>query len=288
LFINTNHVSTFKPKTNKFDSEKSSRLNSRLTLNNKRNLFLCRINCQEYADKRKSLRLPIDNNIDSTIASLQQCSTKTEILDFCFVNRDFLSYSLLSRLTSLKLKAQQDGLKEEQVSKIELILKNIIMANSCVDRSSYQSMISAEKIIKQLLEKQDEIYEINHEIKESKIRMSWFWIVLSAAIISWEGKLKEKQSGQETEVYEKLLNIKKKNFFKNIAIENLPVEIQYLESKLLGDNNFLNIEISPVELLQGLKLIISQLEKLPTTFYGPLLRIIKNEYDDIMKDNLGL
>mmetsp|Transcript_16328 Transcript_16328/g.25357 ORF Transcript_16328/g.25357 Transcript_16328/m.25357 type:complete len:321 (+) Transcript_16328:1403-2365(+) len=236
----------------------------------------------------KTLKLPINTSDDEVISNLQKCLNKNEIMNFCSINRELLSYSILSRLTSLKLKSQQDSFANEQTGKIELIIKNIIKANSCNDRSNTQAMIQSEKLIKKFLDQPINSVTDEPELKSSKIKTTWFWIILSSALISWEEKLKQFENKDDNKTYKNLLEIKKIFMEDNSVLLNLPNEIVYLENQIFKSFIPIKKQQSTLEYVNGVKLLISQLEMLPSTSYGPILKKINLIYCDLLQNQYGI
>mmetsp|Transcript_28752 Transcript_28752/g.42254 ORF Transcript_28752/g.42254 Transcript_28752/m.42254 type:complete len:321 (-) Transcript_28752:543-1505(-) len=247
----------------------SSRFNYNNTLNMKK--------------KRQIVNLPLD----SIILELQSNEVNNDFLKFCFLNRDNISYVLLYQITALKLKSEETENNKTNVNKINNLREKILENIQLIDQPITQSLIVSEKIVKEML--QDENRELNFSqvITNDKINIASIWIVLTAAISAWQNKIRYSKDETPKTTLKKLVDLKKMIFKEERFYSFLSKELSLLDSY-----DFLSNTIEPVEidvgLLDGIKLLICILEKLPKSSYGVLLDDVSIFYNNLLKTKLGL
>jgi len=233
--------------------------------------------------KRQIVNLPLD----SIILELQSNEVNNDFLKFCFLNRDNISYVLLYQITALKLKGEETEKNKTNDNKINYLREKILENIQLIDQPITQSLIVAEKIVKEML--QDENRELNFSqvITNDKINVASIWIVLTAAISAWQNKIRYSKDETPETTLKKLVNLKKMIFKEEMFYSFLSKELSLLDSY-----DFLSSKIKPVEidvgLLDGIKLLICILEKLPKSSYGVLLDDISIFYNNLLKTKLGL
>jgi|AntRauMFilla1563_2_1112583.scaffolds.fasta_scaffold05815_3 hypothetical protein len=233
--------------------------------------------------KRQIVNLPLD----SIILELQSNEVNNDFLKFCFLNRDNISYVLLYQITALKLKSEETENNKTNVNKINNLREKILENIQLIDQPITQSLIVSEKIVKEML--QDENRELNFSqvITNDKINIASIWIVLTAAISAWQNKIRYSKDETPKTTLKKLVDLKKMIFKEERFYSFLSKELSLLDSY-----DFLSNTIEPVEidvgLLDGIKLLICILEKLPKSSYGVLLDDVSIFYNNLLKTKLGL
>lgn len=86
-------------------------------------------------------------------------------------------------------------------------------------------------------------------------------------------------------ILKKLIKIKKTIFSENFFHSLLAKELSLIDSYFFLNSEKQNIEIG---ILDGLKLLICVLEKLPKSSYGPLLEEVSDFYNNIVLVKLGV
>jgi len=234
----------------------------------------------ELKTNRQKINLPLDN----IILELQSKGVNSDFLKFCFLNRDYISYSLLYQLTALKLKGEEAESDVLRVDKIKELRKNILENIQLIDQPITQSLIVSEKIVKEILLQDNLESNLDFLIKKNKIDVSSLWIVLTAAISAWQNKIKFEEDEISKKTLEKLKLIKKKIFSDKRNITFLAKEFKLLDS-LNSTTALSSVEIG---LLDGIKLLICILEKLPKSSYGILLNEVSITHKNLMLSSLGL
>jgi hypothetical protein len=233
-------------------------------------------------------RFRTDDSIKDVLVKLQKNYNQNKFFDICFVNRDFLSFSLLYRLTAFKLKTEINSENLVQKEGIEAFRKKILKNILFIDQATTQGIIFAEKRIKQILSsrvlQEDDIIKI---IGDDEASLAFFWIVIKAALIAWEKKEKTESEKNVYETYEKLKKIDEILTDNEKYSEILPFELKYIENllkKKKDDNYFEEFELN---YLEGFRILISQLEKLPSNSYGLFLKKISKIYSQKMEKNFA-
>lgn len=227
------------------------------------------------ADEKKKNRIKINTTNDKVVEILQKIKTREFFLKFCNTNRDHLSFDLLYRLTVLKLKTQS-GQETIVTKNLEDFRKRIQESNVIIDQPFTQSLILAEKRIKESLKNTEDTTFVSENIGNTKIEIACFWIVLNSALIAW--KTKNLSNGEDNQVCNNLTEIK------NIISKNphynkmLPIEMKFLDKFLYTNDIQLNLDGYDLSTLDGMKLLICYLEKLPSSSYGPILITINKIY----------
>lgn len=257
--------------------------------NTKKKTFKTEIECSLSITPalKKYFRLNTDENIQNTITAFQKISDEKNFFDFCISNREHLSYCLLYRLTALKLKTEVDSNVKNQSKSIENFRRKILENNLFIDQTISQSLILSEKRIKEVLDTSLGDRDILEKIGEGSLSVSCFWIVLNSALVAWEKKGNNERINNKTPVYENLKKIQKV-FLNSERHQNmLANEILFLQDKL-NSESILNFSINQEkELIEGIRILILQLEKLPSNSYGPLLKKIVKVCDQTLEKNFG-
>jgi hypothetical protein len=237
----------------------------------------------DMKDNRQKINLPLDE----ILLELQSKELETDFLKFCFLNRDNLSYSLLYQITALKLKGEEKEAENIRSNKIKELRKKILEHIQLIDQPITQSLIVSEKTVKELLTQDDSISNLDKIIKKNRIDVSSLWIVLTAAISAWENKLKFEEDDNAKTTLKKLKKIKKTVFSDDLVNAFVAKELIFIDSFLFSGTK----ETAPdlvVENLDGIKLLICILEKLPKSSYGILLAEVSYFYNNLLKSKLGL
>merc|ERR1712216_411680 len=209
---------------------------------------------KEMKKNRQKLNLPLDN----ILLDLQSKDMDDTFLKFCFLNRDNISYSLLYQITALKLKGEE------------------------TDNNSSRSIK-----IKELLSQENLTSGLDRFVKKNKLDVSSLWIVLTAAISAWKNKIRIDEDDTAKSTLERLTKIKK-NVFSNDDIESLLAkELIMLDSFCFSETNNSTAEIES-GILDGLKLLVCILEKLPKSSYGTLLGEISEFYNILLNSKFGI
>merc|ERR1712100_137903 len=237
--------------------------------------------------KMKNNRQKINSQIDEIILNLQATETDSDFLKFCFLNRDIISYVFLYQITALKLKGEETGSISIRANKIKNLRKKILENIQLIDQPVTQSLIISEKVVKEILSLNEQSSSIFSLIKNDKINISCLWIVLTAAISAWQKKISLGEDETSRSTLEKLLKIKKIIFLNDNFRSSLSKELLFLDSYKFLVKESENIEFE-IGFLDGLKLLICILEKLPKSSYGILLDEVSGCYDSIVEEKLGL
>mmetsp|Transcript_529 Transcript_529/g.1243 ORF Transcript_529/g.1243 Transcript_529/m.1243 type:complete len:297 (-) Transcript_529:2345-3235(-) len=226
---------------------------------------------------KKETSLKLDTPVEEVIIRLQKLQSKEDFLKFCYINRFHLSFDLLYRLTILKLRNENNQENSAKIFKIEEFRKKIMKNTLITDQAIAQSLILGEKRIKEILNKSHDPEIVEKKIGEDRVNVSCFWVVLFASLVAWEKKNSIEGQLESIETYQKLLNIKK-IFEKSDRHQNLLAnELKVIQKQLLQEGKKEILEID-VESMRGLKLLVTQLEKLPSGSYGPLLESVIEIY----------
>jgi len=240
-------------------------------------------NTLDIKNKRQKVNLPLD----SIILELQSNESDSDFLKFCFLNRDNISYILLYQITALKLKGEEVENNITRVNKINDLREKILENIQLIDQPITQSLIVSEKIVKEML--QEEIMDLNfsYVLTNDKINIASIWIVLTAAISAWQNKIKYSRDETPIATLDKLVKLKKMIFKEERFYSFLSKELSLLDSYDFSSNTVKPVEIES-GLLDGIKLLICILEKLPKSSYGVLLDDVSNFYNNLLRTKLGI
>jgi len=238
--------------------------------------------------ERKQSHLYLNISVETLISNLQEMYLKENFTDFCFLNREHLSYDLLYRLTVLKLKSEENTNNQNQILKVDGFRKRILETTMVTDQAISQTLILAEKRIKEILNKTQNPEFVIQNIGEDRIHISCFWVVLFAALVAWEKKIGSDDQIANSDTYQKLSTIKEifVNSEKHQSL--LATELKTIQNFLGFENNSNSQSTVGVDCITGLKLLISQLEKLPSSSYGPLLFQVSKFYNKVFFENYGI
>jgi len=239
----------------------------------------------EKTAEKKLNRQKIIFPIDDIILGLQSNETEKDFLKFCFLNRETVSYVLLYQITALKLKREEDDQETIRGNKIIGLRKKILENIQLIDQPVSQSLIVSEKIIKEILTKEYSDEDLKSLVKKNKLNISSLWIVLTAAISAWEKKIEFDDDEISSKTLEKILRIKK------IIFSDRKISLFLAKEFVFIDFFSTNDSISPeaeIGYLDGLKLLICLLEKLPKTSYGTLLEKVSEIYNKVLFKKFGI
>ena len=238
---------------------------------------------KEIKKNRQKINLPLDN----ILLDLQSKDMDDSFLKFCFLNRDNISYSLLYQITALKLKGEETDNNSSRSIKIKELRKKILENIQIIDQPITQSLIVSEKTVKELLSQENLTSGLDRFVKKNKLDVSSLWIVLTAAISAWKNKIRIDEDDTAKSTLERLTKIKK-NVFSNDDIESLLAkELIMLDSFCFSETNCSTAEIES-GILDGLKLLVCILEKLPKSSYGTLLGEISEFYNILLNSKFGI
>lgn len=255
---------------------------------NKKNKILCNISPSISLEPstRKLFRLKTDESIQNIINSLQNVPDESNFFKFCICNREQLSYCLLYRLTALKLKTEGDQSVQKQSKNIDNFRRKILENTMYIDQTISQSLILSEKRIKNIMENTDE-KNILKNIGENSTSVCAFWIVLNSALAAWEKKSLNDLGVKKNGVYEKLKNINSVFLASKKHQSLLAHEMIYYQNSIKLDSQQLLSTHNEIEMIDGLMLLILQLEKLPSNSYGTLHKKTIKLCEKILEKNLG-
>ena len=239
----------------------------------------------EKTAEKKLNRQKIIFPIDDIILGLQSNETEKDFLKFCFLNRETVSYVLLYQITALKLKREEDDQETIRGNKIIGLRKKILENIQLIDQPVSQSLIVSEKIIKEILTKEYSDEDLKSLVKKNKLNISSLWIVLTAAISAWEKKIEFDDDEISSKTLEKILRIKK------IIFSDRKISLFLAKEFVFIDFFSTNDSISPeaeIGYLDGLKLLICLLEKLPKSSYGTLLEKVSEIYNKVLFKKFGI
>jgi len=237
--------------------------------------------------KLKNNRQKISTQMDDIILKLQSTQTDSDFLKFCFLNRDTISYVFLYQITALKLKGEETQSDNVRANKIKELRKKILENIQLIDQPITQSLIISEKVVKEILTLDDQTSNITSIVKNEKINISSLWIVLTAAISAWQKKISFGEDDNSRSTLEKLLKTKKTIFSNENFQSSLSKELLFLDSYKFSGKESKNVDFE-IGFLDGLKLLICILEKLPKSSYGVLLDEVSECYGNIVREKLGL
>jgi hypothetical protein len=235
----------------------------------------------------KKNRQKFTHRLDDLILDLQSNEISNDFLKFCFLNRDTISYDLMYQITALKLKGEENETDITRVNKIKVLRKKILENIQLIDQPITQSLIVSEKLVRELLTQGDTTVVLNSFIKKNKINVSSLWIVLTAAISAWRNKTKLENDESSEIMLEKLINIKENIFSDKITLSLLAKEFILLDSHIFSTDSVQKIEIE-IGVIDGLKLLMCLLEKLPKSSYGILLDEVWCFYNYLVISKLGI
>jgi hypothetical protein len=239
----------------------------------------------ETISEKKLNKQKINLPINDIILGLQSNETEKDFLKFCFLNRENISYILLHQITALKLKKDEDDKETLRGNKIIGLRKKILENVQLIDQPISQSLIVSEKIIKEILTKDYSDRDLKRLIKNNKLNVSSLWIVLTAAITAWEKKIEFENEEISSKTLEKIKKIKKVVFSDKEINCLLAKEFIFIDFFDSNDSNSTNFETGYID---GLKLFICILEKLPKSSYGILLGKVSDIYKKILIVNFGI
>jgi len=244
----------------------------------RKNFFFCMKSQFSFSDinEKKKNRIKVNTKNEDVITQLQKIQSREFFLKFCNNNREHFSFNLLYRLTALKLKTC-GGNEEELEKSLTEFRKRVQESILIIDQPFSQSLILAEKKIKESLKNKDDYIFVSENLGDDKVNISCFWIVLNSAIIAWGGEKSRKNENSGT--YDSLLNIKNLISKNPKYQEMLSHEMKFLEKSFgnKSDQDILN-NFDP-SFLDGIKLMICYLEKLPSSSYGSILLEITRIYN---------
>lgn len=167
---------------------------------------------------------------------------------------------------------------------INKILEKLLI----VDQPVLQGFILAEKRLKDLINNENFDYNnIIDSIGKKPIEISCFWIILNAAITAWDNKKFIENNSNNFQIYSKMKMINQILYESKFHQSFIPFEIRLLDLNLnRGETNFKEDKFY-LDHIEGLLLIISQLEKMPASSYSFFLQKIKNITRDIFLRNFG-
>uniref|UniRef100_A0A7S0MMR5 Uncharacterized protein n=1 Tax=Cryptomonas curvata TaxID=233186 RepID=A0A7S0MMR5_9CRYP len=259
--------------------------------------FVSNINCSVTTEKfpyifspkeKNQNRLYINSSVETTISELQNNRENFSFFLFCNINREHINYSLLYRLTSLKLRAEADEKIQNQAQLIDdfrnKILENVLLTDQPVSHA----FILAEKRLKDIVNNQNITKEtIINSFGETSIEVSCIWIVLSSALTAWENKKYYENNLVNSEIYLKMKMINQILSENKLHQSLLPVEIKLIALNL-NEYDEKSIENKCyIDCIEGLMLIICQLEKMPSSSYSIFLEKVKNITKKIFFKNFG-
>ena len=230
-----------------------------------------------FSPKEKNQNsLFINSSVENTISELQNNRENFSFFLFCNINREHINYSLLYRLTSLKLRAEADEKIQNQAQLIDdfrnKILENVLLTDQPVSHA----FILAEKRLKDLVNNDNITKEtIVNSIGKTPIEVSCIWIVLNSALAAWENKKYYENNLVNSEIYLKMKMINQILSESKLHQSLLPVEIMFIALNL-NENGKLIEDKCYIDYIEGLMLIICQLEKMPPSSYSFFLEKIKN------------
>jgi len=237
----------------------------------------------DMKNNRQKVNLPLD----SIILELQSTEASSDFLKFCFLNRDNISYILLYQLTALKLKGEEGENNIFYDNKIIDLRKKILENIQIIDQPITQSLIVSEKLVKEILQQDRLSPNFDSIIKKDKININSLWIVLTAAISAWENKIKYGKDEISETTLEKLVEIKRKVFQDERFYPFLGKELALIDSFNFSNTTINTIDVE-IGLIDGFKLLICILEKLPKSSYGILLHDVSVFYDNLLQTKLGI
>ena len=239
------------------------------------------------ASVKKSTRLKTDDTVQSIINSLQIVSDEKKFFDFCVINREHLSYSLLYRLSALKLKAESESNVQTKSKNIDDFRKKILENILFIDQTVSQGLIVSEKRIKEIMESSLDEKVILQKIPNDPTSISCFWIVLYSAITAWEKKETNEAIVDSSEIYRKLKKIQMVFVDSQVHQSSLAYELIFLQNLLENKSDVSWSSKKHYDLIEGIKILILQLEKLPSNSYGPLLKKLLKICNQVLAENMG-
>jgi hypothetical protein len=239
------------------------------------------------SEKNKN-SLRVNSSVENTISELQNNRENFSFFLFCNINREHLNYSLLYRLTSLKLRAEADEKIQNQAQLIDGFRNKILANVLIIDQPVSHAFILAEKRLKDLVNNENITKEIIIDsLGENSIEVSCIWIVLNSALAAWENKKYYENNLVNSEIYLKMKMINQILSESKLHQSLLPVEIKLialnlndLGEKILEDKRY-------IDCIEGLMLIICQLEKMPSSSYSFFLEKVKNITKKVFFSNFG-
>jgi hypothetical protein len=232
--------------------------------------------------------LNTDSSPEKVISELQKNRENYLFFLFCSVNRKHLNYSLLYRLTSLKLRAETEEKTQYQAQFIDEFRKKILENILLIDQPVLQGLVLAEKRLKELVNKENFDYEnIIKSFGKKPIEISCFWIVLNAAISAWENKKFFENNISNSEIFSKMKIINQTLIESKIYYSLLPVEIKFLELNFNSRDREITLDDLHIEYIEGLMLLVCQLEKMPSSSYSYFLEKVNSLIKRIFLENFG-
>ena len=270
-------------------NKKSSRLSKRQ--------FYSKVSCKTIKEDIFKTFLPIEtyknilnanSSIEAVISELQSFRDNSSFFLFCKDNRHYINYSLLYRLTSLKLRAESDKKIQNQSLVVDNFRNKILERLLIIDQPVSQGFILAEKRLKDLISNETFTYEtIIESFGKKSIEVSCFWIVLNAALAAWENKKNNENNLTNSEIYSKMKIINNILYQSKFHQYLMPVEIKHLDIKLNKREIKIKDDNLYIDYIEGLMLIMCHLEKKPSSSYSFFLHKTKNILQEIFLENFG-
>nr|UXY87968.1 hypothetical protein CcurKRNrm3_p109 [Cryptomonas curvata] len=238
--------------------------------------------------ERHKNSLYVNSTIENIISELQSIREISAFLLFCNINRQYIGYSLLYRLTSLKLRAESDLEIQYQSLVIDNFRNKILEKLLLIDQPVSQGFILAEKRLKDLINSENFNYKnIVDSFGKKSIEISCFWIVLNSAITAWDNKKFFENDLNNSQIYSKMKMINQILYESEFHQSLIPFEIKFLDLNLNRNKIDTTEDKFYIDHLEGLMLIICQLEKMPSSSYSFILQKIKNITRTIYFKNFG-
>jgi len=256
-----------------------------------------KILCKSLSESLEGNSSPIEKNnnslysnctIEDVISKLQDTQESTSLHLFCKINRHYINYSLLYRLTSLKLRAESDKKIQNQSYVVDNFRNKILEKLLIIDQPISHGFILAEKRLKYCISKENfEHKNIIDSFGKRSIEISCFWIVLNAALTAWDNKKFTENNLLNSEIYSKMKIINQILNESEFHQCLMPVEIKLLDKNLNRKDIKTSEDIFNIEHIEGLMLLICNLEKMPASSYSFFLQKIKNITKKLFLKNFG-
>ena len=238
--------------------------------------------------ERSERSVYINSTIENVISELQNNKENYSFFVFCNVNRQYIGYSLLYRLTSLKLRSESDEKIQFQSAVIDSFRQKILEKLLIVDQPVLHGFILAEKRLKDLINDENFNYEnIIASFGTKPIEISCFWIVLNAALTAWDNKKIFENNLNNSQIYSKMKMINQILYESKFHQSLVPLEIKFLDLNLNRDEINNKEDNFYVDHIEGLMHIICQLEKMPPSSYSLFLQKVKEITRHIFFKNFG-
>lgn len=269
--------------------------NKRFNLSSKKSYH--KIVCRIFNESLENIPSPIEKNkkilyanctIETVISELQNTQESTSFSLFCKINRHYINYSLLYRLTSLKLRAEADKKIQNQSFVVDNFRNKILEKLLMIDQPVSHGFILAEKRLKYCISNENFEYKtVIDSFGKKSIEISCFWIVLNAALTAWDNKKFTENNLVNSEIYSKMKIINQILYESEFHQRLMPVEIKLLDINLNRKETKTPEDIFSIEDMEGLMLIICNLEKMPASSYSFFLQKLKNITQKLFFKNFG-